>query len=193
MKKTLITAPAVLPVSVEEVKDHLRISNSDLNFNQQIKGLITSAVERVESDTGRALISQTWDLVFDSWPDLIWQDIHAKIKRVMPLGVCQSVVSITYLDENEDSQTVSSDQYEISGLGTDACRIVFHSDGDFEYPDLYEVDPVTVRILCGYGSAGSVPEMIRTAIKIIVSDLFDDEDHDRTVAALLKPYRLWSF
>lgn len=194
MISKLNTAPTKTPVSLSEVKEDLRIGLSDTSHDFLLIRLLSSAVNRVESETGRALISQTWDLVFDSWTDLIWKDRHAGILRVLPFGVVSSVGSISYLDEDETTQSVSSDEFEISGLGTDECRIVFHSDGDFDYPGLYEVDPITVRIVCGYGTESSdVPDEIRTAIMIIVSDLFDGEDHDKTINALIKSYRLLSF
>lgn len=194
MKTKLVTAPSQKPLSDVELKTYLRITEDEFFNDEMLKTFLGSAVARVEDETGRALINQTWDLIFDSWEELIWADRSAGILRVMPFGVCQSVVSVSYLDENEDTHTVSSDQYKISGLGTEATRIVFHADGDFEYPDLYEVDPITVRIICGYGDTqASVPDQIKTALMVIVSDQYDDEDHFHTINALLKPYVLWSF
>lgn len=194
MKEKLIIKPAKLPVTMDEVKDHLRIMESDTSNDFMIEQLIKTAVGRVEDETGRVLITQTWDLIFDSWNELIWHDGLCGIKRRFPFGRCQSVESITYLDEDKNQQTVDTDQYEVSGLNTDEACIVFHSDGGFGYPSLYEVEPVTVRVVCGYGdSYGDIPEMIKTAIKIIVSDLYDDEDHEQAINSMLKSFKLWSF
>ena len=195
MKTKLITPPATLPVPVSDIKDHLRIAGDDGSYDFMFTQLITSAVERVKEDTGRVLITQTWDLIFESWNELIWKDRLCGIKRILPYGLCQSVSSIKYKDEDKTVSEVSQDYYEVSGLNTDnGTRIVFHSAGGFNYPAVYEVDPITVRIVSGYGTSGdTVPEQIQTAIKIIVSDIYDGEDSEKTIKSLLKPYKLWSF
>lgn len=195
MKKILIAPPAGFPVTLEEnIKPFLRIPDTDTDSDALLEGLIGPAVDQAELETSRRLITQTWDLVFDSWEDLLWEDKGARIRRIMPFGVCRSVVSIKYLDPDKSEHTVPADQYEISGLLTDECRIVFHDAGDFDYPALYEVDPVTVRITCGYGDDGSaVPGWLKTAITVIVSDVFDGEDHEYAVKSMLKHFKLWRF
>lgn len=194
MKTILITKPQKKPVELAAVKDHLRVAASDSSSDHLILQLIQSAIERVEDETGRALITQTWDLVFDSWSELIWKDKLCGIERILPFGNCQSVNSIKYQDVDNQTQTVSVDQYKVSGAGTDEAKIVFPSGDGFEYPVLYEVDPITVRITVGYGDDQSkIPMQIQTAIKIIVSDLFDDEDHEAAINSALKSHKLWSF
>lgn len=194
MKTKLVTGPEKKPISVDAVKEHLRIHVADLSHDHMIEQFIQSAVEQVEEETGRALITQAWDLIFSSWDELIWKDKFCDIRRILPFGRCQSVGSITYLDTDKSSRTLNTDQYEVSGVGTDEARIMLLSAGGFDYPSLYEVDPITLRLVCGYGdNEASIPMQIQTAIKIIVSDLFDDEDHRETIQSALKSHKLWSF
>jgi len=195
METKLITPPAVLPFTVLDIKYHLRIADDDNSKDVMFTQLIRSAVERVKEDTGRVLITQTWDLIFESWDELIWKDRLCGIKRILPFGLCQSVSSIKYKNEDKTVSEVSQDYYEVSGLNTDdGAKIVFQCAGGFDYPAVYEVEPITVRIVSGYGTSGNtVPEQIQTAIKIIVSDFYDGEDSEKTIKSLLKPYKIWSF
>ena len=58
--------PAAEPVTVAEVKSHLRLQHA--SEDDLIAGLIRAAREEVERATGMALIDQTWRLVLDRWP-----------------------------------------------------------------------------------------------------------------------------
>jgi len=53
-----ITAPAVLPITLEQVKAHLRLDHAD--EDNYLIFLIQSATEAVQNYTGRAWITQTW-------------------------------------------------------------------------------------------------------------------------------------
>lgn len=178
----LTTAPSTEPVTSTEVKAHLRVNNAD--SDTYIADLTTSAIAQAEEITGRALITQTWAVIFDSWSEMI--------ACGLPFGELQSVSSIKYNDEDGDEQTVSTDDYLVYGIGTDEGKIIIHSDSDFDYPDLYEKDPITVTFVCGYGNADDVPDMIKTAIKLLVESVFHDVDTEKAVESHLMPYKLWS-
>lgn len=180
----LITAPAVRPVSQIEMDEHLRGDTTAAGHTLYVEGLIKSAVSQVENLTGRALITQTWAAVFNSWPEMV--------ARALPYGRLQSVSSIQYRDEVGSDHTVSTGDYLVAGAGTDEGRVVIPSDGGFGYPDLYEVDPIVVTFVCGYGGPADVPEQIKTAIKLLVSEVYEDVDLSRAVNAHLMSYKLWS-
>ena len=63
----LITPPAIEPVSLPEIKQHLRI-DSDLE-DALLLDFITAAREYCESYQNRVFITQTWDLFLDDFPD----------------------------------------------------------------------------------------------------------------------------
>ena len=58
--------PEAEPVTVAEVKAHLRIAHA--SEDELLAGLIRAAREDVERATGLALIEQSWRLVLDGWP-----------------------------------------------------------------------------------------------------------------------------
>jgi len=66
MTLRLITAPSAEPATVDEVKLDARIDGPELDATIEL--LIKAARQRCEDLTGRALITQTWELVLDEFP-----------------------------------------------------------------------------------------------------------------------------
>jgi len=178
----LITAPILEPVTLAEVKTQVRVYNTDSDV--LLQSFLNSSVLQAEDQMGRVLLSQAWAVIFDSWTEMT--------ARVLPKGQLASVASIKYNDEDGAEQTVSTDDYLVYGVGTDAGKIIIHADSDFDYPDLYEKDPITVTYVCGYASVSLVPEIIKTGIKLLVEGVFHDTDVENAVAAHLNSHRIWT-
>ena len=62
----LVQGPSELPLTVEQVKAHLRVDDDD--NDALIETYLRAAVAYAESFMGRALIDQTWDYYFDAFP-----------------------------------------------------------------------------------------------------------------------------
>ena len=69
MGRTLVSPPAVMPVSLAEAKAHAKVETVD--DDALINALIAAATAACESATGRALIHQTWRLHLDRWPSKV--------------------------------------------------------------------------------------------------------------------------
>jgi uncharacterized phiE125 gp8 family phage protein len=67
MSSLLLTAPAVEPLSLDEARDYLRVETND--DDALIGALIAGARIHVEAQTRRALITQSWRLSLDAWPE----------------------------------------------------------------------------------------------------------------------------
>jgi uncharacterized phiE125 gp8 family phage protein len=67
MSAILLTAPAVEPVSLAEAKAFLRVEHND--DDDLITALTAGSRIHVETQTRRALITQSWRLALDCWPD----------------------------------------------------------------------------------------------------------------------------
>ena len=193
MGLTLVTGPAVEPVSLAEAKAHLRVDDDD--SNDLIVALIGAARQHVESFTRRKLITQTWDYQIDQFPsDAI----------VVPLAPVASVTSITYLDTAGATQTWSSSNYRTDlPSGPWAQRPRIEPGYGLSYPLTYGVmNAVAVRCVVGYGStASTVPAAIRAAMKILIGHWFEHREPVVTgtivaqmpmsVNALLWPFKVW--
>jgi uncharacterized phiE125 gp8 family phage protein len=96
-----LVAPPVTPLSLTEVKAHLRVDGTDQDDVIQL--YLDAATAHVDGEwgcLGRALVTQTWRLTIDTFP-------CAEIK--IPLPPLQSVSSVGYFDSAGDFQTMIED------------------------------------------------------------------------------------
>ena len=184
---TLVTGPTVEPLSVEDVKLHSRIDedDDDILILSKIKG----ARREAENFTHRTLITTTFDWRLDGFP--AW--------FCVPVPPLQSVTSIKYIDENGTEQTLSSSNYDVDTF-SEPGRIT--PAYDQVWPSTRAVvNSVTVRFVAGYGStAASVPEDIRNAMHLNISDLYEHRENivlgmtvneiNNNSKAMLRPYRV---
>ena len=192
MPLELVTAPTEEPVTVAEAREYLRIDDKDTE-EILLYRLIKAATQQAEEFTNRAFVTQTWDLKLDGW----WRGA-----LLVPKAPLQSVTSITYLDENGDSQTWASSNYIVdSPNGNSAVKGRIGYADDVTVPTLDDViNPVTVRFVAGYGDAGDVPENVKFGILMFVADLYENRQSSvvgtiasslpQTAKSLLWPYRV---
>ena len=194
----LITAPENEPVTVADASRHLRLNDSTLQAEEYplVEALIQSAREAIDGArgwVGRALITQTWELVLDEFP-------CDEIRITLP--PLQTIVSIKYDDANGAEQTVSSANY-IVDTSSEPARVVPVSTF-FWPPTKDKINAVRVRFTAGYGDDGAdVPMPIRAAMLIMIANLYENRQSvgiaasvneiPMVVDALLAPYRIWSF
>jgi len=128
--------------------------------------LITAARKVAEKITGRSLITQTLEQVFDKFdPDGMALD-------TMPV---QSITSVKYIDEDGVEQTTSSADYV---LDNDTIPSWLLRAYDVDWSDTRDVaQAVVIRFVAGYGAAGSdVPAEIRMWIAAQVAAAYDNPD-----------------
>jgi uncharacterized phiE125 gp8 family phage protein len=155
------TPPQSVPVDTASMKDHLRVTHS--NDDTFIDSLISVAVDRVEQFTGRQLMPATWELYLDAFPD----DEEILIRKA-PVS---AVSEIAYTDEDGAEQVFGSDNYEVD-LKNDPVRI--RSLDGVDWPSTDDVyNAVKVTFTAGYADADSVPDALISAIKLIVSRLYN--------------------
>lgn len=152
--------PAINPVTLQEVKNHLRIEIND--YDTTLNSLIHEAVRYVEGVTGRALISQTYEFKMDGFVS----DLK------IPKPPLISVSSVQYLDEANATQTLAAANYTVDN-SSEPARLVESATGT--YPSTYDdLDAVTITFVAGYGTAASdVPETFKRAIKLYIEKMYD--------------------
>lgn len=165
------SAPAVDPVSLADVKSHLRVLHTD--DDAMIASLISAAVADLDGyagTLGRCMVNQEWRQDFKEWE---WR-FRLPFPNV-------SAATITYQDENDATQTVAADQFEIIEMHRGA-EIVFKDA--FEEPSTYDdaVAPISVTFTAGYGAASDVPQDIKIAIWLMVQLDYDQPDPQHAVA-----------
>lgn len=173
MPLSLITPPSVEPLSVAQAAEHCRVV--DAAENDIFTRLITAARRYAERVTGRALINQTWQQQFDSFPPAVrygqwagarrndFTDSEYGLGRAILLGKSplSSVTSIQYLDTNNTLQTLSSSDYVVDA-GSEPGVIIESFTGTTlnQWPPTFGIrNAVTIQYVAGYGAAGTnVPE-----------------------------------
>lgn len=196
MALTLVTAPTSEPVTVDELKVHLRVGDDETTEDGLIASLGEAARAYVETFTGRALMTQTWDLKLDGFPCGDVLDL--------PTAPIASITSITYTDTAGASQTWSSSNYL-----TDLPSGPFARPGRItpvygvSWPSTRDVmNAVAVRYVAGYTSAVLVPEALKAAIKLMAAQWYAQREPvvvgsiaqniPLTVESLLWPYRVFA-
>lgn len=182
----LVAAPAVLPVSREECKLHLRIDGDDEDGLVDIYlAAAVAHLDGAEGWLGRSIVAQTWSQQFDVFERSI----------ALALAPVTAISSVVYEDADGVDQTVASDQYElINGGSSPELRFI----DDFSFPITGDDRPVlTVTFVAGYGDDEDVPAAIKAAILLMVGDLYQQREakvesgmiENSTVRRLLDPYR----
>ncbi len=167
MPLSLVTAPAVEPLTLDDAKAQCRVETDD--ENGLLVTLIEASRQAAEAFTKRALIAQTWDLKLCGFFE---GDYYQDGALWLPFPPVSAVSAITYRDTAGSTQTWSSSDYETdlpSGPTARRARIapVFGES----WPSTYDaLNAVTVRFVCGYGTtAESVPAGIRQGMQLLVA------------------------
>ena len=129
-------------VTLAEAKAHCRVDHSDEDAWFGIA--IAAATAKAEHELGRALITQTWEAVYDAFP-------AGGIELGRP--TVQSIVSVKYLDGTGTEQTISSTGYVLDpdmlpGFVLPAAASAWPSAAD-------AVNAVRVRFVQGWSSASN--------------------------------------
>jgi uncharacterized phiE125 gp8 family phage protein len=181
MNPTVVTGPVQEPVSLAEAKDHLRV---DVTADDVlIDSLVTQSRERCERILGKALYTQTLDYQLDAFPS----NGFINLPYTPPL---QSVTSITYVDEDGNSDTVSSDDYIVD---TANGRLVLKADTDWPVVTLQRVAGVTVRYVAGYTNRAGIPDSVKHVMLLAIGDSYENREmrelDDRRLAEMLMGLR----
>jgi uncharacterized phiE125 gp8 family phage protein len=158
---TQYAAPATEPIGLDEAKQHLRVYVND--DDALIARLIAGARAACELATARQLVTATWELRLDGFPSGL-EPIY------LPLGKLQSVTHIKYLDSDGTEQTFSSANYRVGSYREPAEVTLAYQQS---WPSLRGVrDQVTVRFVCGYGAAESVPQLLKQGMLLHIGSAY---------------------
>lgn len=199
-RPVLVSAPAVLPVTLDEMKIALRIAERDGDDNilpHEDDGLIQdeiqSAVDHYEGWTGIlgiVLSEQTWRQSFDSFSGCL----------KLPLGPVSSISAARYRNAAGQISTIAPNEYALDVSASGEASIRFRNV--YQRPsDPYERAALQVDYLAGWPAVddkSTVPADIKTAIKIRVQLAYDEsaragaENLTRVEDALIGKYRRFS-
>lgn len=168
-------------VTWEEAKLHLRLDSDD--EQSLVEGLIAAATNWIDGRNGwlgRAIGTQTWDLVYDAFPSGAIE---------VPFPPLQSVTGVFYADGEGVEQPVDTDDYFVDNDSVPGWVVPSSS-----WPtSMSTANAVRVRFVAGYTE---VPAAIKAAILLIVGHLHDNRgdaggELPKSAEMLLSPYKIW--
>ncbi|MFH1603244.1 MAG: head-tail connector protein [Pseudomonadota bacterium] len=169
MALTIVVQPAREPVTLEEIKDHLRITETDTGAEDAVLlAFITAARRYCEKFQNRAYIHQTWRLYLPKFPDEDFVRI--------PLPPLVSLSLFRYYGLAGTVNTLSTSVYYTDGYDEPA-RVYLKDGQSWPTETLRPAAAVELQFLCGYGSAAtSVPQEVKQAIKMMVGHMYEHRE-----------------
>jgi len=199
MELKLVTPPAIEPVSLAEARAHLRVDGT--GEDALVQALLTAARECCESFLARALISQSWKLVFDAWPG---SDRNTGGKGYNPFGSGGNAINMPL----GLLAVTRIETFALDGSGTTfnaTAYDVFPGRNGRIAPTTGQSWPrpgrpfggIEISFDAGFGTlASDVPQALRTGILMLVAALFENRgdaplEAAKTsgITALWRPYR----
>jgi uncharacterized phiE125 gp8 family phage protein len=170
LKPVRSAAPVVAPVSLEEVRAHLRIDHTDEDPTLQLYiDAATGYLEGERGILGRVLVTQSWRQAYPLFTDPL----------LLPLGLqpVQSVTVIDYWDAAGAAQVVDEALYRLvqAELGP---RIERTTDAAWPVTAVRD-DAVTVEFIAGE-DAVAVAAPIRQAMLLLIGHWYANRE---TIAA----------
>jgi uncharacterized phiE125 gp8 family phage protein len=165
MPPVIITRPTIEPITVAELKEHLRVETVD--EDTLISGILTAVREQVEDLTRRALLTQTWECYLEQFP--------SRNYIALPFGNLQSVAFVKCKDcyGIESTLTVDTD-YIVEKNGDNHGRIVLPYERTWPSNVLFPSKPITIRFTCGWVTRDDVPVKIKQAIKLLCAEQYEN-------------------
>ena len=150
-------------MSLEEAKQHLRIDGDYNDFI--ISSLISQAREYCEGYQNRKYITQTLELVLDSFP----LEDNIEFKSCSPI---QSVTSVKYYGADGTEYTFAAENYIVD---TDSFvhRLALKNNASWPSVELQSINAMRIRFIAG-SSASAVQESVKVAMVLHIKLLFDD-------------------
>lgn len=145
LTSTEVTAPALEPVSLTEVKARLRIDSTV--DDPDLRGLIVAARRQVEKDlNGASLVATVWD----SWMDQAPGGAVVSVPR-WPL---QSVTSVTSYDAADAATVFASTEYLVDAASRPG-RVILNDDAAWP-SGLRTHKAMVIRHISGFSGAAKI-------------------------------------
>lgn len=156
-------APTTLPLTINEVKEHLHLDLDDKTQDALLKVLIRAATDYAEKYTKRDFITRTYETLRDSFTDSL------EIRR-SPL---QSVTTVEYLQDGL-FVTVSTDIYFATNSNT-FSRLTLKTGQVWPTDIDLQEQSVKITFKSGYGNnLSSVPDALREGMLQYISAMYEN-------------------
>lgn len=159
MTVALITSPALEPLSLSEIKAHLRIDHD--HEDVLLTDTLQAARAYTEFASGNKLMTQTWRQY-----EICFPEDHSVVLRVEPF---QTISAVTAFDRDGEPTVLPLQDYRIlRGDGETSLQIDQRLNPELAHNGL-EID-----FICGFGDLGmDVPPTLKRAILLLVAHWYE--------------------
>lgn len=174
MPYSLVTDYTVLPVTLAEVKNAIKLDTSVTSDDAFLFGLIRMATDSCQDYTGLSLASQTWNLVLDCFPvmaeewwDGVRQGAYVRESRSYIEIDKSPVISVTHVKTYSDADaatTFAASKYYVDTVSKPA-RVVLRNAETWPSDVLRSANGIEIQFVAGYGtSQNAIPQGLRQGI-----------------------------
>ncbi len=186
MSLSLLSPPMNEPIALDDIKSHLRISNSD--DDTAIAGLQVAARHALEARSGVAFLPQQWRFRTKK---------PASRDIILPVTPVLSIDEVRLIHADGTQTELDEDAYsiELGSIGrihlTNAPTSLLTLNGRSH-------TRLEIVFTAGYNSNEAIPEELRHAIRLLTAHFFETRESasenrvfsiPRSIDALLAPYR----
>lgn len=177
MTSIRLTDPAVEPVTLDQMKAHLRLTTTD--EDAILADFVQAARIHIEHSTRRALISQQWRVFLDAWP-------VSRIVR-LPVSPVISIDQVTLYDFDGTPSTLQPEEYRLDrSARPERLRINVGAGLPASQMMAAEID-----FTAGYGlTPDIVPQDCRQAIRLLAAHWFERREASSEQAMMSLPHGL---
>lgn len=192
-QKSYIRVTAAVTVASALFGATVNLMDTENAEDEYLGTLIQTAREMVEFETRRALLTQERTYRIKDFPK---DDGPIEL----PFGSLQTVDSIVYTASDGIETTMAAEAYYVQNGGVYASKLFPAYGADWPDYDPTSGEGIIVTFTCGYGDdPADVPSSLRTAIKMLCSDLYYSRGEivkdarttvyeNKTVQRILKQY-----
>tara|TARA_R100000329_G_scaffold146013_1_gene132144 strand:+ start:250 stop:927 length:678 start_codon:yes stop_codon:yes gene_type:complete len=205
---TVQTAETEYAVTTTELKNHLKIDNSDDDAELTV---IQKAVHNwAKRTTGRSITTQTLNMFIDSvyQPDIVIKEgayigIDQDINRrsiILPESPVASITHVKYYDDDDTATTYAATKYYLDNAAVPAKFVLRQGES---YPTgLRVANALEIRYVAGYGASSAVPQDIKLACLSYAANLYEHRGDTLdgkpivappTAVQLIRPYVIHQF
>lgn len=163
--------PSELPLSLAEVKAHLRLNQNDPTHDENLNLLIEAAVERLQQDLDRQFITSTYEQTQFCWVDDEQSSRYGDEVKIHKKAVT-TVSAVTYVGEDGAEQTLDPSAYVF-----DLARGSLFPTPGTQWPSVQSDNPNAIKIAftAGYGADNAcIPRLFKAALLLCIGKWFFD-------------------
>jgi len=158
----LVTAPTTDPMTVSELKEHLRIVAADGDNDKYLYDIQKSAVEQLQGEAEYQVMEATYNLILSDFPDSVIN---------LPIVPVSSIESITYYTSATETATLSQNT-DFYFVKTDRSAKLYPVDS---WPSVYDrPDSVTIQFKAGVALPENVKTNVLQALRLLVGSYHEN-------------------